>query len=54
VTVHVLSREAGDPMMAHITKKLIAERVPSERVSQQMIDELVQGMSLCSLLAARY
>ncbi|KAJ9121605.1 hypothetical protein QFC22_002224 [Naganishia vaughanmartiniae] len=44
VTVHVLSRDAGDPMMAHITKKLIADGVPSELVSQQMIEELIQGM----------
>ncbi|KAJ9091375.1 hypothetical protein QFC21_007230 [Naganishia friedmannii] len=43
VTIHILSGEAGDPMIAHITKKLIAEGVPSERVSQQMMEELVQA-----------
>lgn len=53
VTVHILSRDAGDPMMAYITKKLIAEGIPSERMSQQMIEELVQGMSrLCCNIVA--
>ncbi|KAJ9111700.1 hypothetical protein QFC19_001060 [Naganishia cerealis] len=42
VNVHVLARDAGDPMMAHITKKLIADGVPSERVSQQIVEQMVQ------------
>lgn len=50
VRIHILPRStaAGGTIIARITRTLVEQKVPPERITQELLDARIRGMSLLS------